>query len=86
MTPESGERIIECINRAFAFGIGECRWDAAKGYRCTAEVLELLGDTTRAIEYFEAALESDPSVGVKRKLNLLRKMAIPFQGEQDSNS
>ena len=47
----------------------------AEAYRLTAEVLEALGDRTRAIEYYEYALLKNPKIGVKHRLVALKKQA-----------
>ncbi len=41
-------------------------------YRVTAEMLEAWGDTAQAIEYYEFALQKDPKVGAKKRLEILR--------------
>jgi len=46
---------------------------AARGYRCTAEVLEAWGEIENAISYYESALSCNPNVGVKRHLTALKK-------------
>ena len=45
----------------------------AEIYRATGEVLEAWGDTTQAIEYYEFAIQKNPKVGVKKRLDTLRK-------------
>lgn len=45
----------------------------AQIFRATGEILEDWGDTAQAIEYYEYAVQKNPNIGVKRKLDLLRK-------------
>ena len=69
----AGTTIIEYINYAFKFGLANDMWQSAQAYRCTAEVLDLLGNETEAMGYYEAALECNQNIGVKRKCAALRK-------------
>ena len=45
----------------------------AKSYRILGEIAELEGDIKNAVKFCEFAIKFDPKVGVKRKLNMLRK-------------
>ena len=45
----------------------------AEIFRATGEILEAWGDTTQAVEYYEFAIQKNPKVGVKRRLDNLRK-------------
>jgi len=42
-------------------------------YRTPAEVLEAIGDVAHAVEYYEYALQKNPKIPVKRRLNALKK-------------
>lgn len=44
-------------------------------FRATGEILEAWGDSMQAIEYYEFAIQKNPKVGVKRRLDNLRKSA-----------
>lgn len=54
----------------------------AEAYRATAEILESLGDRTRAIEYYECALLKNPKIGVKRRLDALKNLRSPDEEEK----
>jgi hypothetical protein len=45
----------------------------AEIFRATGEILEAWGDKAQAIEYYEFAIQKNPKVGIKRRLDNLRK-------------
>ncbi len=70
---QTGAQIINLITKAFEKGLAKYSIAAAKGYRCTAEILDAWGETENAINYYEYAISCDPNVGVKRRLTSLKK-------------
>jgi hypothetical protein len=70
---QTGAQIINLITQAFEKGLANYSIAAAKGYRCTAEILDAWGETENAISYYEYAISCDPNVGVKRRLTSLKK-------------
>jgi tetratricopeptide (TPR) repeat protein len=51
----------------------------AVAYRATGEILEALGDKPHAVEYYEYALQKNPKVGVKKRLDALKKSLPQLQ-------
>ncbi len=73
MELEAGAKILDMLTKAVKT-IPENESDKhAEAYRATAEVLQAIGDTQHAIEYYEFALQKNPKISVKRQLNALRK-------------
>lgn len=68
-----GANIINSITQAFDKGLANWPIAAARGYRCTAEILDAWGETENAISYYECALECNPNAGVRRRLASLKK-------------
>jgi hypothetical protein len=69
----AGAQIINLITQAFEKGLAKYSIAAAKGYRCTAEILDAWGETEDAISYYEYAISCDPNIGVKRRLTSLKR-------------
>ncbi len=49
-------------------------YSLARIYRLLGEAYEILGDLQKTIQYFEEALKLDNKVGIKRKLNKIKKI------------
>ncbi len=73
MELETGAKILEMLTKAVKTMPESESEKHAEVYRATAEVLQAIGDTKQAIEYYEAALQKNPKIPVKRQLNALRK-------------
>jgi hypothetical protein len=73
LSQQAGAQIINSITQAFEKGLTKYPIAAARGYRCTAEILDAWGETENAISYYEYAINCNPNVGVKRRLTLLKK-------------
>ena len=69
---EDGARILVALTKAAERLPQKFSEEHAEIYRATGEILEAWGDDKQAIEYFEAALKTNPEVGVKRRLEKLR--------------
>lgn len=75
LTPEKGQEILEALIRARRIGA-----DMNPAWKPTALKVqglahEALSQVTEAIACYEEALSLNPKIGVKRKLDLLRKRA-----------
>jgi tetratricopeptide (TPR) repeat protein len=70
---ESGARILDMLTKAVQRLPENCPHLHAEAYRLTAEILEALGDKEHAVEYYEYALLKNPKIGVKRRLDALKK-------------
>ena len=75
---EAGARILDNLTKAAGRIPQKYPERHAEIFRATGEILEALGDTTQAIEYYEFAIQKNPKVGVKRRLDNLRKNATKF--------
>jgi Tfp pilus assembly protein PilF len=62
-------RVVQKIPESFSNDYAE-----ANAYRKTAEIYEALGDHTHAVECFEYALSKNPKIGVKRRIDVLKKV------------
>ena len=70
---EAGARILDMLTKAVQKIPENFQGHHAEAYRATAEVLEAIGDVTHAVEYYEYALQKNPQIPVKRRLNALMK-------------
>jgi tetratricopeptide (TPR) repeat protein len=70
---ETGAKILNMLTEAVQKIPEGFPYQHAEAYRATAEVLEAIGDTAHAIEYYEYALQKNPKIGVKRRLDALKK-------------
>jgi len=73
LSRHAGTQIINSITKAFEKGLAKYPIAAARGYRCTAEILESWGEIENAVSYYEYALSCNPNAGVKRHLTSLKK-------------
>jgi tetratricopeptide (TPR) repeat protein len=72
-TVEAGARILDLLTKAVQKIPDNFPNYHAEAYRTTAEVLEAIGDIAHAVEYYECALQKNPKIPVKRRLNALKK-------------
>lgn len=70
---ETGARILDMLTKAVQKIPENFQGHHADAYRATAEVLEAIGDFAHAVEYYEFALQKNPQIPVKRRLNALKK-------------
>ncbi len=70
---ETGARLLDFLTKAVERIPAEFPERHAVAYRATGEILEALGDKSHAVEYYEYALQKNPKVGVKKRLDALRK-------------
>jgi len=80
--PKTSARILDMLAKAVQRLPENCPHLHAEAYRLTAEILEALGDNTRAIEYYEYALLKNPKIAVKRRLDMLQKLRSPDEDEK----
>jgi hypothetical protein len=73
LSRQAGAEIVNSITEAFEKGLDKYPIAAARGYRCTAEILESWGEIENAISYYEYALSCNPNAGVKRHLTSLKR-------------
>jgi tetratricopeptide (TPR) repeat protein len=73
---ETGARLLDFLTKAVERIPAEFSERHAVAYRATGEILEALGDKPHAIEYYEYALQKNPKVGVKKRLDVLRKSPL----------
>jgi tetratricopeptide (TPR) repeat protein len=73
---ETGTRLLGFLSKAVERIPPEFPERHAIAYRATGEILEALGDKPHAVEYYEYALQKNPKVGVKKRLDAL-KMKLP---------
>lgn len=72
---ETGAAILNLLTKAAERIPQKYPSQHAQIFRSTGEILEAWGDTTKAIEYYEFALQTDPKSGVKRRLDKLHKLS-----------
>jgi tetratricopeptide (TPR) repeat protein len=70
---ETGARLLHFLTKALERIPAEFSERHAVAYRATGEILEALGDKPHAVEYYEYALQKNPKVGVKKRLDALKK-------------
>jgi tetratricopeptide (TPR) repeat protein len=70
---ETGARLLDFLTKAVERIPAEFPERHAVAYRATGEILEALGDKPHAVEYYEYALQKNPKVGVKKRLDALKK-------------
>jgi len=75
ISKEDGARILDALTKAAERLPQKFSEEHAEIYRATGEILEAWGDDKQAIEYFEAALKTNPNVGVKRRLEKIHARA-----------
>lgn len=75
ISKEDGARILDALTKAAERLPQKYFEEHAEIYRATGDILEVWGDDQQAIEYFEAALKTNPKIGVKRRLEKLHKRA-----------
>jgi tetratricopeptide (TPR) repeat protein len=74
---ETGTRLLDFLTKAAERIPAEFPERHAVAYRATAEILEALGDKKQAVEYYEYALQKNPKVGVKKRLDALKRKLPP---------
>jgi len=84
---KAGARILDMLTKAVQKIPDNFPNYHATAYRTTAEVLEAIGDLTHAVEYYEYALQKNPKLPVKRRLNVLKKavQVEPHPGESNKS-
>jgi tetratricopeptide (TPR) repeat protein len=70
---DTGAKILDMLTKAAELIPQQYTERHAEIYRATGEILEIWGNTAEAIEYYEYALQKNPNVGVRRRLETLRK-------------
>ena len=70
---ETGTRLLDFLSKAVERIPAEFPERLAVAYRATGEILETLGDRPHAVEYYEYALQKNPKVGVKKRLDALKR-------------
>lgn len=68
----SGE-VLSLLERALNTGLDDYPNEKALAYRTIGEVFEKLGDTAKAVYNYERAIELNQKVGIKRRLDALKK-------------
>lgn len=71
--PNVGKEILSLLEKALQRGLDNYPEEQARIYRTMGELFEMLGEEPKAIESYERALRLSPKVGVKRKLEALKK-------------
>lgn len=75
ISKEDGARILDVLTKAAERLPQKYFEEHAEIYRATGDILEVWGDDQQAITYFEAALKTNPKIGVKRRLEKLHGRA-----------
>jgi tetratricopeptide (TPR) repeat protein len=70
---ETGTHLLAFLTKAVERIPAEFPERHAIAYRAAGEILEALSDKPHAVEYYEYALQKNPKVGVKKRLDALRK-------------
>ncbi|MHC4533483.1 MAG: tetratricopeptide repeat protein [Planctomycetota bacterium] len=70
---DTAKEILSLLEKALQLGLDGYANEEAMVYRTVGEVHEALDEKLKAIESYEKALELNPKVGVKRRLNALKK-------------
>jgi tetratricopeptide (TPR) repeat protein len=70
---DTSTRLLDFLTKAVERIPAEFPERHAVAYRATGEILEALGDKPHAVEYYEYALQKNPKVGVKKRLDALKK-------------
>jgi hypothetical protein len=71
--PNTCSEILSLLEGALQRGLDDYPNEQAKVYRTMGEVFEVLGERSKAAEHYERALRLNPKVGVRRKLDALKK-------------
>jgi tetratricopeptide (TPR) repeat protein len=71
---EIGTKILDELTKAAEQLPEKFQRQHAEIYRATGEILEAWGDVAQAIEYYEFAIQKDATIGVKKRLDALRKI------------
>ena len=74
---EDANKIFSLLNQALKYGFDNYPTEEANVYRTIGEVNESLGKIEEAIKNYEVALQINPKVGIKRRLNSLKKKVNP---------
>jgi tetratricopeptide (TPR) repeat protein len=82
--PEASARILDMLSKAVQRLPENLPHLHAEAYRASAEILESLGDNVHAVEHYEYALLKNPRIGVKRRLDALRKLS-PTSNSESGN-
>lgn len=69
----TGAEILSLLEKALQRGLNDHPKEQAKVYRTMGEVFEALGRSRKASEHYERALRLNPKVGVRRKLEALKR-------------
>lgn len=73
LSEADAQEILLLLERALNKGLDEYPNEKAAVYRTIGEVKESLGTIPDAIHYYEMALKLNPKVGIKRRLDILKK-------------
>lgn len=84
-TNEQLPGLLSLIDRAFAGNLSECYDYRALAFRLKGEINESLGDNDQAISAYREAINIDPKIGVKQRLNKLEKANAPSGSSNAKN-
>jgi predicted TPR repeat methyltransferase len=70
---DAASRALAVVDKAMAKGASKNPAWAAPAWRTTGTAQERLGDTKKALAAYEMALRLNPKMGVKRRIEALRK-------------
>jgi hypothetical protein len=74
---DSALGLLEAVDCGLAKGNWQDSAWQAFGFRLRGEVLESMGELGAAIESYDKALALNPKIGIKRRADQLRKVAVP---------
>ena len=74
---ETGAQLLDFLTKAVEQIPSEFSERHAVAYRAAGEILEALGDRPHAVECYEYALQKNPKIGVRKRLDALRKKFPP---------
>ena len=71
---DTAREIVGFLNKILAKGFDEYpKTHKAQAYRYVGEIYEAIDNLSEAVKNYELALKIDPKIGIKRRLNLLKK-------------
>ncbi len=73
ISPDDGENLLALLGESFQLGFTDYPDVEAKAYRAMGEVHEAINELEAALRLYRAALQRDPKVGVKRKVETLQR-------------
>ena len=75
---ETGEKVLKFLTKAVERIPETYPLRLAEAFRSAAEISEALGNKSQAFDYYQLALQKNPKLTIKKRLNALKKELVSY--------